>query len=330
MDTTTDQQRIDARLQLWQEIKKKYGGLFSEDITIRERQALVRADLPNRFREYSDNHFLGKDVETLTQDFMRRFIEQDPTPDLEFNGSDPVQKTSNLDFVVVSYLIPADKNTMILTHNLPESLRDPGLSEHARIIPRSGVVSNTNRVNDNDIKHFLELEYEFPIDVWESQVKGQLKRYLDIDLEWLRSVIEDFHDAFEEHTREMTKLIHIETEKRWRHAMDVASELANAPLPEEDSEKTEEERKSARYRVHKPYLYGQQKGICNGCKRRFCFERMTVDHIIPQKEGGGHELANLQLLCQPCGSLKADGTHEELIEKLNQRGPVSDACCECH
>ena len=327
MDTTKDQDQVDAQIQLRQEIVRKYGGLFRESMTIRERQASVRAHLPNRFREFSDNHFLGKDEETLTQDFMRRFIEQDPTPDLEFNGSEPVQKTSDPDFVVVNYLIPVDKNPMILTHNLPEALRDPGLSEYARITPRSGVVVNTNRIDNT--KHLLELEYGFPIDVWESQVKGQLNKYLDRDIDWIKSVINHFHCAFEDHTRKMTKLIHIETEKRWQHAMDVASELANAPLPEEDNEKTEGERKSARYRVHKPYLFGQQKGICNGCRRSFCFERMTVDHIIPQKEGGGHELANLQLLCQPCGSLKADGTHEELIENLEERGPIGDVCCEC-
>ena len=323
---STDQNQVDAQIRLIQEINRKYGGLFRDSITIRERQALVRAGLPDRFREYSDNHFLGKDVETLIRDFMRRFMEQDPTPDLEFNGSEPTQRTSDPNFVVVSYLIPVDKNPTILTHNLPESLRDPGLSEYAQLIPISS--RDTNRVDD--MRHFLELKYSFPTDVWENQVKGQLKLYLDKDLEWLRSVIKDFHCAFEDHTRKMTKLIHIETEKRWRHAMDVASEIANAPLPEEDSEKIEYEREFRRYRVHKPYLFGQQEGICNGCKRRFCFERMTVDHIIPQTEGGGHELANLQLLCQPCGSLKADGTHEELIEKLKERGLVGDACYECH
>ena len=105
--------------------------------------------------------------------------------------------------------------------------------------------------------------------------------------------------------------------------MDVASELANAPLPNEHGGSGESENRSVRYRVHKPHLFGQQEGKCNGCGRRFCFEQIEVDHIVAQSKGGGHELPNLQLLCQPCNNLKADDSHEDLLLRLATKKPTN-------
>ena len=236
METPTDRQRVDDNPRTRHEFTRKYGGLFASDITFRERLEQVRADLPNRFVDYPDDHFLGKDVKTLTKDFMFRFMEHDPTPNLELNGSDPMQETSHPDFVVVRYFIPVDNNTEVLNFDLPRSLQMPDLSEYARIIPRSGFVGNPNSVDD--VKYLLDIEYRFPVEVWQSRVRGQLKQHLDKDVDWLRSVIEDFDCAFEDHTKKTTELIHIETLNRWQFAMDVAGEVASAPLPEEDADGT--------------------------------------------------------------------------------------------
>ena len=72
METPTDRQRVDDNPRTRHEFTRKYGGLFASDITFRERLEQVRADLPNRFVDYPDDHFLGKDVKTLTKDFMFR------------------------------------------------------------------------------------------------------------------------------------------------------------------------------------------------------------------------------------------------------------------
>jgi len=67
---------------------------------------------------------------------------------------------------------------------------------------------------------------------------------------------------------------------------------------------------------NKKYLYGEQGGICNGCKEHFLIQNFTVDHIIPQKQGGTDHLDNLQLLCGYCNSVKGDRGQEYLVAKL--------------
>ena len=77
------------------------------------------------------------------------------------------------------------------------------------------------------------------------------------------------------------------------------------------------------YRTHKHTLFGQQEGMCNGCKHIFPFRNFTVDHIIAVSRGGIDHIDNLQLLCGACNSLKGTGTQEELIAKLKQQGIIS-------
>ena len=73
------------------------------------------------------------------------------------------------------------------------------------------------------------------------------------------------------------------------------------------------------YRTHKHTLYGKQEGLCNGCKTQFPFRNMTVDHIVPQSQGGTDHEDNLQLLCGACNSTKGTGTQAELIAKLTEQ-----------
>ena len=73
------------------------------------------------------------------------------------------------------------------------------------------------------------------------------------------------------------------------------------------------------YRTHKHTLYGKQEGLCNGCTTQFPFRNMTVDHIVPQSQGGTDHEDNLQLLCGACNSTKGIGTQAELIAKLTEQ-----------
>lgn len=43
--------------------------------------------------------------------------------------------------------------------------------------------------------------------------------------------------------------------------------------------------------------------VCRGCGTT---DRLTIDHIKPVSQGGGNEVENLQILCQPCNSSKGD------------------------
>ncbi len=74
------------------------------------------------------------------------------------------------------------------------------------------------------------------------------------------------------------------------------------------------------YRTHKHTLFGKQEGLCNGCQTQFPFRNMTVDHIVPQSQGGTDHEDNLQLLCGACNSTKGTGTQAQLIAKLKQQG----------
>ena len=74
------------------------------------------------------------------------------------------------------------------------------------------------------------------------------------------------------------------------------------------------------YRTHKHALFGKQEGLCNGCRTQFPFRNMTVDHIVPQSQGGTDHEDNLQLLCGACNSTKGQGTQAELISRLKAQG----------
>ena len=90
------------------------------------------------------------------------------------------------------------------------------------------------------------------------------------------------------------------------------------PLPRQDGD--EENRD---YKKHKPALYGEQEGKCNGCGEHYQFKDFDVDHIIPRKWGGTHHKENLQLLCGHCNSRKGDGKMSVLMEKLlKERGAL--------
>lgn len=76
------------------------------------------------------------------------------------------------------------------------------------------------------------------------------------------------------------------------------------------------------YRRHAHVLYGQQEGVCAGCKMHFPFKIFHVDHIIPQKQGGTDHIENLQLLCGNCNSVKRDRPMEYLVARLAEREGV--------
>ena len=74
------------------------------------------------------------------------------------------------------------------------------------------------------------------------------------------------------------------------------------------------------YRTHKHTLYGQQEGLCNGCRTHFPFRNMTVDHIVAQSQGGSDHLENLQLLCNFCNSVKGTNSQAYLITRIQEMG----------
>ena len=70
------------------------------------------------------------------------------------------------------------------------------------------------------------------------------------------------------------------------------------------------------YRQNKHVLFGQQEGLCNGCKGDFPFKLFEVDHRVPRSRGGTDHLENLQLLCSSCNRIKGDRPMEYLVARL--------------
>ena len=65
--------------------------------------------------------------------------------------------------------------------------------------------------------------------------------------------------------------------------------------------------KLPRYRTHKHQLFGKQEGRCGGCRVVFPFRNFTIDHVVPQSQGGSDHFDNLQLLCGRATLSRATG-----------------------
>lgn len=72
------------------------------------------------------------------------------------------------------------------------------------------------------------------------------------------------------------------------------------------------------YRQNKHVLFGQQEGVCNGCKMDFPFKIFDVDHVVPKSRGGTDHIDNLQLLCSSCNRIKGNRPMEYLVAQLAQ------------
>lgn len=78
------------------------------------------------------------------------------------------------------------------------------------------------------------------------------------------------------------------------------------------AEAKEKKTKAYKTKENMDFLYGEQRGTCNGCYTLISWEKFHFDHIIPRSRGGSNELENLQLLCGHCNSTKGDGTMKDL------------------
>ena len=76
----------------------------------------------------------------------------------------------------------------------------------------------------------------------------------------------------------------------------------------------------------KATLYGEQGGVCNGCKQHFRKENLEIDHKMPKSKGGSDDITNLQLLCGYCNRVKGDRPMEYLIKTLTETLEDSKYC----
>ena len=67
-------------------------------------------------------------------------------------------------------------------------------------------------------------------------------------------------------------------------------------------------------------LYGEQEGLCNGCRNHFRVQNLEVDHIMPKNQGGSEDDSNKQLLCGWCNRKKGVKSQTEFIALLQAEG----------
>ncbi|MGI9337080.1 MAG: DNA methyltransferase [Gammaproteobacteria bacterium] len=66
----------------------------------------------------------------------------------------------------------------------------------------------------------------------------------------------------------------------------------------------------------KAMLYKGQGGKCNGCLQTYSTAFMDIDHLLPRAKGGDNDIANLQLLCKECNTMKGQKTMNELHRRI--------------
>jgi len=60
-----------------------------------------------------------------------------------------------------------------------------------------------------------------------------------------------------------------------------------------------------------------QGGFCTYCQHHR--PRLTIDHIIPLKQGGRHEAANICLACPRCNFSKGNRTPDQWVNRWYAR-----------
>lgn len=61
-------------------------------------------------------------------------------------------------------------------------------------------------------------------------------------------------------------------------------------------------------RNHLSFLYLKYKGVCPLCGKKKPYREMTREHIVPKSKGGGNNLENISISCQPCNNKRGSIT----------------------
>lgn len=125
------------------------------------------------------------------------------------------------------------------------------------------------------------------------------KKYWDERREDRRKIILKSHNKNKAHHKQQRK-IYLQTEQgKERHRQHGRNRLKR-------------EKEAFVEDVCHRLLYEEQGGICYLCDKRFEFNEMERDHVIPLCRGGKTEKTNLKMACATCNKKKGAKLLEEL------------------
>ena len=148
----------------------------------------------------------------------------------------------------------------------------------------------------------------------------------EYDVDWIKSLLEHFRGARDKHRKELIRGVAEAVAKKVDIYSKVYAQLESVQIPESSVQQKREPRSG---RIFKPWLVDVHGCICAGCNRIFCYDQLEVDHVVPWETVKTTKFENLQLLCGHCNRLKANGSMDEFLRKLDEQGgPMNDACCD--
>ena len=172
--------------------------------------------------------------------------------------------------------------------------------------------------------------YELPLHDPEKSFEERFQPLLNNDVAWVVNSLDDVVRHFRAHESRLMSIIGKTLEQRIAVVYSIEGPMERTEVPEEIfrdklsvmSDPTSSRERHPRYDAFKQQLFGLQKGKCNGTNFEILYSEATVDHKIPQAAGGGDELGNLQVLCSHCNGLKADGSQEDYLSKINHNPSI--------
>jgi len=65
-------------------------------------------------------------------------------------------------------------------------------------------------------------------------------------------------------------------------------------------------------------IFAKTNGRCAYCGTKLIIKSMTVDHVVPLRQGGADELENMLPACRPCNHRKSSSTLESFRRQIEK------------
>lgn len=278
---------------------------------------------------YGDNNYRQQLIQQMVNEFNNNDV-----PSLISGGYANMPILDDLDSqqLLIKYILPFDQDVSILCYVLPEVFHKKARAGLKIDLANPTDIDKWSKKNNQSTKpeygSALVLIYEVPTTDTE-EVKAPLQLIVDereSDLDWLTSLLKHYRKARDKHRDELIRGVAEMVAKKVNVFRNVYNNLGSVQIHEASTQRKPETRFG---RIFKPWLVDASGCICVGCHRRFCYDQLVVDHVIPWEICKTTSFDNLQLLCVPCNTLKDNGTMDEFRRQLEEQGgPKNPACCD--